>query len=68
MGGSYSIKLPEISQPILKRKLFHIKETGAPTVAVDCPGCTMQLRGGFDKDGTQIKVRHTAELLADAFE
>ena len=67
MGGSYSLKLPEISEPILKRKLLHIKETGAPIVAMDCPGCTMQIRGGFDKDGTPIQVRHTAELLADSF-
>lgn len=68
MGGSYSMKLPEISEPILKHKLVHIKETGAPIVAVDCPGCTMQLRGGFDKDGAKIQVRHTAELIADSFQ
>ncbi|MEI9974390.1 MAG: (Fe-S)-binding protein [Ignavibacteriota bacterium] len=29
MGGSYSLKLPEISAPILQRKLTNIKGTGA---------------------------------------
>lgn len=65
MGGSYSMKLPEISAPILQRKLRNIKETGAPTVAMDCPGCVMQIRGGMDQDGADIKVRHTVEILAE---
>jgi len=65
MGGSYSMKLPEISAPILQRKLKNIKETGAPVVAMDCPGCVMQIRGGFDQDGAAVRVKHTAELLAD---
>ncbi len=65
MGGSYSIKMPEISAPILQRKLRNIKETGAPIVAMDCPGCVMQIRGGMDQYGASVKVRHTVELLAE---
>ena len=68
MGGSYSIKLPEISAPILQRKLRNIKETGASVVAMDCPGCVMQIRGGMDQDGADIRVRHTVELLAEQLE
>ena len=64
MGGSYSLKLPEISAPILQRKLRNIKETGAPLVAMDCPGCVMQIRGGLDQDGAPVQVRHTVELIA----
>ena len=30
MGGSYSVKLPEISAPMLKRKLGNLLATGAP--------------------------------------
>jgi Fe-S oxidoreductase len=68
MGGSYSLKMPEISAPILKRKLTNIKSTGATIVALDCPGCAMQIRGGLDKDGAVIAVKHTAELIADRFD
>ena len=68
MGGSYSLKLPEISAPILQRKLRNIKETGAPIVAMDCPGCVMQIRGGMDQDGAAVKVRHTVELLTELIE
>jgi L-lactate dehydrogenase complex protein LldF len=68
MGGSYSLKLPEISAPILQRKLANIKGTGATVVALDCPGCALQIRGGLDKDGAAIAVKHTAELIADRFD
>ncbi|MCG8550315.1 MAG: LUD domain-containing protein, partial [Desulfobacterales bacterium] len=67
MGGSYALKLPKISGSILARKLANIKETGADVVAMDCPGCVMQIRGGLDQDGADIKVRHTAELIAEQF-
>ncbi|APC09508.1 L-lactate dehydrogenase (quinone) large subunit LdhH [Neomoorella thermoacetica] len=63
-GGSYSIKYPEISAPILERKLKNITESGAEVVAADCPGCVLQLRGGLDQKGSSIKVKHTAEVLA----
>jgi len=68
MGGSYSLKMPEISAPILQRKLENIAATGAPLTAVDCPGCAMQIRGGLDKQGSAIRVRHTAELIAEMVE
>jgi len=64
MAGSYSLKLPELSAPILQRKLNNIKDTGARGVAMDCPGCVMQIRGGLDKLGSAIKVEHTAVRLA----
>jgi len=68
MGGSYSLKLPEISAPILERKLKNIKETGAALVVMDCPGCVMQIRGGLDKNGAEIKAEHTAQRLAEELE
>jgi iron-sulfur cluster protein len=68
MAGSYSIKLPQISAPILERKLKNINATGAGRVVMDCPGCVMQIRGGLDQDGAPIKAEHTAERLADRFE
>ena len=67
MAGSYSLKLPQLSAPILERKLKHIKATGASKVVMDCPGCVMQIRGGLDKDGAPIRAEHTVERLADRF-
>jgi L-lactate dehydrogenase complex protein LldF len=64
MGGSYTLKLPEISAPILQRKLVNIEKAAAPLVLIDCPGCVMQIRGGLDRRGSNIKVEHTAQRLA----
>ena len=68
MGGSYSIKLPEISAPILERKLVNIEKTGVPLLLIDCPGCVMQIGGGLDKRASNIKVEHTAQRLAECLE
>ncbi len=68
MGGSYSLKLPEISASMLHRKLANIQATGVSEVAADCPGCVMQIRGGCDKSGLRVRVKHTAERLAENLE
>jgi Fe-S oxidoreductase len=65
MGGSYSMKFPEISKPILERKLQNIRKTGADVVAMDCPGCVMQIKGGLDKTEAPLPVKHVVELLAE---
>ena len=64
-GGTYSIKLPEVAAPILAKKISHIQDTGASVVAVDCPGCLMQIRGGMDAHGLPTEVKHTAVILAE---
>jgi iron-sulfur cluster protein len=64
MGGSYTLTMPELSAPILERKLMNIAKAGAPLLLIDCPGCVMQIRGGLDKRNSKIKVEHTAQRLA----
>jgi iron-sulfur cluster protein len=64
MGGSYSLKFPEISGPILERKLANVRAAGAPVVAMDCPGCLLQIGGGLDRAGAVTRAMHVAELLA----
>ena len=65
-GGSYSVKFPEISAELLRQKLDGIAATGVTRVALDCPGCTIQIHGGADKRGLDLKVVHVAEVLAEA--
>lgn len=68
MGGSYSLKFPEISKPILQKKLANIRDTKAGAAVMDCPGCVMQIRGGFDKAKDPVEVHHVARLLARALD
>lgn len=64
-AGSYNVLYPDISSKILQKKIQNIKNTGADVVAVDCPGCMMQIMGGLDADGSDIKVKHTAQIIAE---
>jgi len=64
-GGSYSVDFPEISAEILKKKLDDVQATNARLLVSDCPGCVLQLRGGMDKRGGKIQVKHITELIAE---
>lgn len=66
-GGSYSVSgHPDISREIAKDKINDIIRSGVSTVAVDCPGCLIMLRGALEKRGLKIRAAHTLELLAEA--
>ncbi len=63
-GGHVVLDYPELSAAVLKRKLKNIETTGVDTVVTNCLPCVLQLRGGLDKQHSNIKVMHSAELLA----
>lgn len=65
MAGAFGVKYAALSRPILKQKITNISDTGAEVVAVACPACMMQLRGGLDQQLPQVKVKHVAEILAE---
>jgi len=66
-GGSYSFSShPEIARKILEDKLADIEQSGASCVAMDCPGCLLQIAGGLDAKGSQVRAKHTIELLAES--
>ncbi|OGV83572.1 MAG: (Fe-S)-binding protein [Lentisphaerae bacterium RIFOXYB12_FULL_65_16] len=67
LGGTYTVKQSDLSMRMLKRKLKNIEDTGAQYVAMECPGCLVQIDGGLDQSGSKIKARHVAELLVDQF-
>ena len=62
-AGSYTVDNPEISAELLADKLAAIGKTGAGIVAMDCPGCLLQIRGGCRSHGLAVRAAHTAELL-----
>lgn len=63
-GGETVLRYPELSGSVLKRKLDRIEAAGAGIVVTNCTPCVLQLRGGLDKRRSDIKVMHSAELLA----
>ena len=65
-GGSWSMKFPAISRELMRKKLDNACSGDATHLALDCPGCTIQLRGGADREKRPIQVVHVAEVLAAA--
>ena len=62
-GGSFSVRLPEVSAAILEKKLANIEATGADCVVACDAGCLMQIGGGLSRRGSRVRAVHLAELL-----
>lgn len=62
-GGSFAVRLPDISGAILRQKIQNIKATGADTLVACDAGCLMQMSGGLSRRGEAIRALHLAELL-----
>ena len=64
-GGSFSVRLPEVSTAILDTKLANVEATGADCVVACDAGCLMQMRGGLVRRGSPVRAVHLAEVLGD---
>jgi len=62
-GGSFSVRLPEVSTAILDRKLANVEASGAGCVVACDAGCLMQMKGGLGRRGSAVRAVHLAELL-----
>ena len=67
-GGTFCVKYPGISDKMLEKKLRHIAATGADTLIAGDLGCLMNMAGKLKREGSPIKVRHVAEVLAGDYE
>ncbi|UCD85702.1 MAG: (Fe-S)-binding protein [Deltaproteobacteria bacterium] len=63
-GGTFSIKFPEVSAAMARRKAESIAGSGADTVVVCDPGCFIQIKGYLSRQESNVRVMHIAELLA----
>ena len=63
-GGSFSVRLPEVSSAILGKKLDNIERTGADCVVACDAGCLMQMGGGLSRRRSRVRAIHLAQILA----
>ena len=63
-GGTFCVKYPGISDKMLEKKLKAIAATGADTLIAGDLGCLMNLAGKLKRQGSPVRVRHIAEVLA----
>jgi L-lactate dehydrogenase complex protein LldE len=62
-GGSFSVRLPEVSTAILDKKLANVEATGAACVVACDAGCLLQMAGGLTRRKSAVRAVHLAELL-----
>jgi L-lactate dehydrogenase complex protein LldE len=65
-GGTFCIKYPEISDRMAADKAADIVATGADTLLAGDLGCLLNMAGKLTRLGKTVRVRHIAEVLADA--
>jgi len=63
-GGTFCVKFPDISNSMVERKTADIAATGAQHLLAGDLGCLMNIAGKLQRQGSAIKVRHVAEVLA----
>jgi len=63
-GGSFSVRLPEVSTAILDKKLGNVEATGAGCLVACDAGCLMQMGGGLSRRASRVRPLHLAQLLA----
>ncbi len=66
-AGIYNITHPEESQKILADKMQRVRETGAKILAVENPGCLLQLESGVREHGLDVEVLHTSQVLLKGY-
>lgn len=62
-GGSFAVRLPEVSSQILAKKLANVEATGARCLVACDAGCLMQMGGGLKRRKSPVRAVHLAELL-----
>lgn len=62
-SGTFGLKFYEMSMDIGKFKADAIKKSGADVVVTACPSCQLQLADALHRNGYDIPVLHTADLV-----
>jgi L-lactate dehydrogenase complex protein LldE len=62
-GGTFAIKLPEISTALMDEKLRNVAASGAEMLIAGDSGCLMHMDGGMRRRGMKVRALHYAEVL-----
>ncbi|AAU37359.1 MULTISPECIES: (Fe-S)-binding protein [Basfia] len=62
-GGTFSVKMAEISGEMVKEKVAHISEADPDYLIGADVSCLMNIAGRLEREGKKVKVMHIAEVL-----
>lgn len=63
-GGTFSVKMPEISAAMLADKVEHIGAADADVIVTGDVSCMTQINGGLSRHNSARRAVHIADLLA----
>jgi L-lactate dehydrogenase complex protein LldE len=64
-GGTFSVKMADVSGAMLRRKLDNINTCPADTIVLGDLSCMAQINGGLSREGSTKRARHIADVLAE---
>ncbi|MGM0561464.1 MAG: (Fe-S)-binding protein [Pseudomonadota bacterium] len=67
-GGTFCVKYPDISNAMVQDKSKAVQESGAEMLLAGELGCLMNIAGKLRRQGSEMQVRHVAEVLAGQLE
>jgi glycolate oxidase iron-sulfur subunit len=67
-AGTYNLDQPEIAASLGAQKAKAVLATGATVVATGNIGCLTQLKSHLARVGSPVRVRHTMQVVRDAYE
>ena len=62
-GGTFSVKLPHISEGMLADKVASVRESGADTLVSCDMSCLMHIGGALRREAPGVEIRHIAQVL-----
>ena len=63
-GGTFAVKYSDISNSIVTTKAENIEESRAEMLLAGDMGCLLNMAGKLHRQGSEVEVRHVAEVLA----
>lgn len=63
-GGTFCVKYPDISTRLVSDKAAAVRATGAGMLLAGDLGCLLNIAGRLQREGSEIRVFHYAEILA----
>ena len=64
-GGTFSVKMADVSGAMLQRKIDNINRCPADTIVMGDLSCIAHINGGLSRQGSPKRARHIADVLAE---
>ena len=62
-GGTFAVKMAAISEQMVDEKVRHVEESAAEVLIGADSACLMNIGGRIKRKGTQVEVKHIAQIL-----